>query len=1143
MNANRSPIESELEIISPDLARWRYSAFISYRHSDNQLQDREWASWLHEQLETFEIPHDLRATKNLRGETIPETLYPVFRDEESLPADANLASGIEIALRQSSVLVVLCSPRAVESKYVAQEIERFRQLGRGQRIVAAIIDGEPNASRDKVKQSAGHQECFPAPLIEYCLGSETDPTVLEPLAADFRFNGKEGYIRPQRLREILAENGVDTGIARHAVKKYTNQLELAKLKIIAGILGIPLEELTKRDLKRRLQRGRRNTRISLAVAVTLLTAAGISLWQWREAANQRNISEGRRVSGEHQTALAEQQRRLAELRAAETKVLLDGASAQSRLATDPSEAGDEMLRVVRTAEKTFGKIPLTLQSAVAETWVRDREIRRIQLPGRYPAISFRPNSQFIIVEIPSERVPGIPDGTKPSTYWQFDVKLGTLKQMDAPPSEKSKLHIAEPSHVSNWVPESQKKDFEARIGDLHVQWSKIVSETLTVSQPERSIDINIAPVGGINCWLPFRGQRNLIVTGGGLVGDVEAFGPIECSIQFWSSEGKLLATLAGHGHAIWDLAANEHAGLLASVDEEGELIVWDVANVVTPLQIGTPQTAIGAGKYALAVRDDGRFLVDTGYFGWKIYDLHNWRNLSTEPSEEYSRFNEGQEPGYTPPVNSGLVSLPRDAGFAAIIENRVEVLGWDAKVHASSSSHPMKISSLVASEDGTFLAWIVDGRVWIWRHPFKNGGPICIDAPDPIKAIAVRKDCRLLVVTTHNGVQIIDPTAPSTPFKLGFIGTENCTVFLGDRGEILATLKEVGTGGGSSNQASIMFWKEDGTHLVSGSSIKLQMGVSGANVFTTAGLVAIGLADGSVQLWDADQGTLFQNLPKVHHAAPYCFAMSSDDDTLYSTGRDGMIVIYKQISFSSQLRDLVERKAVKSVKVTDSEGTPEMSQPFLNFWRRHLSEVHAPDSSSNNRSSNPRSALVELAAENQSVMKLPAIESRDEKIEDTRIKMVKPDSPSLPLLVSKPAELFTDEPKKSGVSKTLLDGPETESKRVKFASYWNHNGSVMGLVADGDKRSMVYVNVRDQLTNLVKPGTWLFKGSSDGNNYRGTARRFSAGMPPLEYAVSGPIIEGGNRVVLTGKVTIRRSNGKTETFTDRLDFRLQRLEK
>ena len=120
-----------------------YWCFISYRHADDYAQDRDWASWLHREIERYDVPAELVGTRNKRDDVIPERIYPVFRDEVSLPADADLASAIVQALDRSRFLVVLCSPRAVESRYVAEEVLHFKQAGKEDRIIAAILDGEP----------------------------------------------------------------------------------------------------------------------------------------------------------------------------------------------------------------------------------------------------------------------------------------------------------------------------------------------------------------------------------------------------------------------------------------------------------------------------------------------------------------------------------------------------------------------------------------------------------------------------------------------------------------------------------------------------------------------------------------------------------------------------------------------------------------------------------------------------------------------------------------------------------------------------------------------------------------------------------------------------------------------------------------
>src|SRR4051812_16807782 len=191
----------------------RYAVFLSYRHADNKEQGRQWATWLHQVLESYEIPADLIGTKNNKGDTIPASLYPVFRDEEELPADADLTRNIQQALERSGLLVVICSPRAAESRFVAEEIRYFKELGKSDRILALMIDGEPNVSDDTGKQQAGiprEAECLPEPLrYGVVVDGKVDWTRrTEPIAADARPGGRpeQGWTTAAAYREALLKN-------------------------------------------------------------------------------------------------------------------------------------------------------------------------------------------------------------------------------------------------------------------------------------------------------------------------------------------------------------------------------------------------------------------------------------------------------------------------------------------------------------------------------------------------------------------------------------------------------------------------------------------------------------------------------------------------------------------------------------------------------------------------------------------------------------------------------------------------------------------------------------------------------------------------------------------------------------------------
>ncbi len=190
----------------------RYSAFISYSHGDGVV-----ARWLHEALETYPVPasfrnHPLVSPRKGR-------LRSIFRDREELPSGPSLSHAIVGALTDSQFLIVVCSPRAAQSKYVNWEVDHFRSLGRSDRILAVIVGGEPNAS----SRGEPELECFPKALRA---ASREDHATSEPLAADARPGG--------------------------------DGKRIAVLKLQAAMLGTSLGELRQRDdlRRRRLVRQR-----------------------------------------------------------------------------------------------------------------------------------------------------------------------------------------------------------------------------------------------------------------------------------------------------------------------------------------------------------------------------------------------------------------------------------------------------------------------------------------------------------------------------------------------------------------------------------------------------------------------------------------------------------------------------------------------------------------------------------------------------------------------------------------------------------------------------------------------------------------------------------------------------------------------
>lgn len=232
--------------------RHRYFAFLSYSHKDDEL-----AEWLHAELEQFRVPSQLVGKITEHG-VIPRRLTPVFRDRQELGAATDLGEEIEQALAGSTFLIVLCSPSAAASRWTNAEIAAFKKGRPDGCVLAAIASGEPFAS-----EIEGHEgeECFPPALRQRYdrLGRPTGKRA-EPLAAD--------------LRE--EHGGRRTGF----------------LRLVAGMLGVGLDELVQRETTRRQRRLGYLAAASLSgMALTSLLA--ITAIQARdEARDQRRQAEG-----------------------------------------------------------------------------------------------------------------------------------------------------------------------------------------------------------------------------------------------------------------------------------------------------------------------------------------------------------------------------------------------------------------------------------------------------------------------------------------------------------------------------------------------------------------------------------------------------------------------------------------------------------------------------------------------------------------------------------------------------------------------------------------------------------------------------------------------------------------------------------
>ncbi|TAN54761.1 MAG: TIR domain-containing protein [Betaproteobacteria bacterium] len=228
----------------------KYWAFISYSHRDTRA-----AVALQRALETYRLPRRLVGTRTAVGE-VPVFTKPVFRDRDEMEAGADLKATVREALAQSRWLIVVCSPAAARSPWVNREIIEFKKLHGEQHVLACIAAGEPFASRERGREA---EECFPEAL-RFALTPEGLPgEPLEPIAADLRPQG-DGRRR-------------------------------AMLKLVAGMVGVGVDELVHRDAQRRARRMAVLATASLAGMAVMAVLTVMAVQSRVEAQNQRAQAE------------------------------------------------------------------------------------------------------------------------------------------------------------------------------------------------------------------------------------------------------------------------------------------------------------------------------------------------------------------------------------------------------------------------------------------------------------------------------------------------------------------------------------------------------------------------------------------------------------------------------------------------------------------------------------------------------------------------------------------------------------------------------------------------------------------------------------------------------------------------------------
>ncbi len=291
-----------------DTKEYKYDAFISYRHAK---LDQFVAENLHKLLEMFKVPYI--AADSVKKQK-KNKINRVFRDRDELPLSSNLSENIQNALETSEFLIVICSPRTPESLWVQKEISTFISLHGREKVLAVLIEGEP-------EQSFPRELCFEQ--VEKILEDGTTCTVeqvVEPLAADVRGKNK---------------------------KEVYKNLKKELLRLAAPLLGCSYDDLKQRHRERKIKR---MMMASIAVATIFLVFGSISMAMALQIKKQSVLiqEQSEEIEKQYQEVLKRQAQTLADT---STELLAEG----NRIAA------------IQVAKEALTEMPYTEQAQYALT--------------------------------------------------------------------------------------------------------------------------------------------------------------------------------------------------------------------------------------------------------------------------------------------------------------------------------------------------------------------------------------------------------------------------------------------------------------------------------------------------------------------------------------------------------------------------------------------------------------------------------------------------------------------------------------------------------------------------------------------------------------------------------------------------------
>jgi hypothetical protein len=284
-----------------------HDVFISYSR-----RDIAFARALTKALEAYSPPRDLN---------LGQRRVNVFRDEGDFTG-VDYDNAIERHLGDSRKLVVICSPHALASRYVNDEIRRFVAQHGAESIIPVLVAGLPN---NEAGPGGEDKRAFPEALCA---------VMTMPLAADYR-----GF-RPGKDR--ISSGG----------------FENPWFTLLANLYGVSRRELEQREKKRQARNRRIRNAVVLAIVAALSILSVWALWERDTAIRNANVALSR--------LLAAQSR--AEMKQSWDSLLVSALLAVESVTRAPTAEGVD---AVTSGSSLLPDLPMTLLDKSGEAWATD----------------------------------------------------------------------------------------------------------------------------------------------------------------------------------------------------------------------------------------------------------------------------------------------------------------------------------------------------------------------------------------------------------------------------------------------------------------------------------------------------------------------------------------------------------------------------------------------------------------------------------------------------------------------------------------------------------------------------------------------------------------------------------------------------